>query len=83
MILDFESGEVASVVSDHRVVGSAWAADSSGVFVVVDGELRFLDRATGESVAFAEELGRFVNVGVRHPDAELPAGVLLSRPLEQ
>ena len=81
VIVDFDTGEVASVVSG-RLVGSAWAADSSGVFIVVDGELRFLDRATGELVAFAKELGRFVNVGVRHPDAELPAGDLLPRPPE-
>ena len=77
VIIDFDTGEVASVASDTWLVGSTWAADSSGVFDVAGGELQFLDRATGESVAFAEELGPFVTVGVRHPDAELPAEALV------
>jgi hypothetical protein len=73
VIIDFDTGEVASAGSDAWLVGSTWAADSSGLFDVVGGELQFLERATGESVAFAEALGPVVAVGVRHADAELPA----------
>jgi hypothetical protein len=75
VIVDFAAGEVASETSDSWLVGSTWAADSSGVFDLVSGELQFLDRASGESVAFAEELGPFVSIGVRRPDAELPPEV--------
>jgi hypothetical protein len=73
VILDLDIGEVAAVPSDTWLAGSTWAGDGSGVFDLAQGQLRFLDRATGETVTLAEELGPFVSIGVRRPDAELPA----------
>lgn len=63
-----------------------WAPDSSGVFTPNpsgDG-LLFIDRASGESVRFAAELGRVSGLGVRATDAELveSSNVVVSRPLE-
>lgn len=77
VIVDFTVGEVASGASETWQAQSTWAADSSGVFDIAGGELQFLDRATGESSVLAEELEPIITLGVRHPDAELPADVLV------
>ena len=73
VIVDFDSGEVAALPSEMWMPGSTWAGDNSGVFDVAQGSLQFIDRATGEAVAFGEELGPIISIGVRRPDAELPA----------
>ena len=56
--------------------GSAWLADGSGVVQAnpVGGGLTFLDRSSGTAIEFGEEeLGRVISIGLRYPDAELPA----------
>jgi hypothetical protein len=77
VILDFDAGEVAAAPSETWTNGSTWAADNSGVFDIAGGELHFIDRATGESVAFGRELGPLLTLGVRRPDAELPEPPLI------
>ncbi len=72
VIVDLATGEVAAARSDMWTGGSTWAADSSGVFDVVNGGLQFIDRSTGEAVRFGQEFGAIMSVGVRRPDAELP-----------
>lgn len=55
--------------------GTSWTADGSGIIEAAPNGtgLRFLDRSSGETVAFGEEeLGQVFSYGVRYPDAELP-----------
>jgi hypothetical protein len=76
VVIDLGVGEVASVRSDLWQQGSAWAADSSGIFDAQPGGpgLTFIAR-TGETVDFGEELGHVLAVGVRWPDAEIEPSV--------
>ena len=72
VIIDLDAGEVAGAPTGYWPQGSTWAADSSGIFdVATDGPgLQFIAR-TGETVAFGEELGQVIALGVRWPDAEV------------
>jgi len=72
VLIDFDSGETASVQSEDWVPGSTWAADGSGVFDVAEGELQFIELSSGTAVSFGAELGEVAAVGVRRPAAELP-----------
>lgn len=57
--------EVSS--SDQYGSAPAWAADSSGLFVVAGGSLSFFDRATGELIPIAPDskIDGIVTLGVR------------------
>ena len=64
--------------------GSLWAADSSGVFEISESEtgIEFFDRASGQVVHFADELGQITSVAVRHPAAELgPESTVTTSPI--
>ena len=83
VIIDLDAGEVAGAPTGYWPQGSTWAADSSGIFdVATDGPgLQFIAR-TGETVAFGEELGQVIALGVRWPDAEVdPSVTVVSEPV--
>ena len=72
VLVDFQEGEVATWPMMNWSQASTWAADSSGVFdASSDGDGLSFTTRTGESVAFADELGKIVALGVRRPDTEL------------
>lgn len=84
IVVDLTTGERIETPNRSWSRGSRWAADSSGVFeLAVDGAgVEFLDRASGEAVRFADELGRVIALGVRTPDAELePASNVTTVPI--
>ncbi|MET0661679.1 MAG: hypothetical protein ABWZ42_00970 [Ilumatobacteraceae bacterium] len=57
-LVDLTTGTNVQVESaDQYNVESAWAADSSGIFVVADRTIVFYDRATGEQVLVAPDAG--------------------------
>ncbi len=57
-LFDLATGTDVQVVSaDQYNVETAWAADSSGMFVIVDRTIVFYDRATGEQIPVAPEVG--------------------------
>ena len=67
-LVDLRTGTNVQVESaDQYNVESAWAADSSGMFVVADRTVVFYDRATGEQVPVAPdaELDDIVAVATR------------------
>lgn len=73
VLVDLTTGASISTDSISWAGSSRWAADSSGVFEIAgfSGGIDFLDRASGEVVHFADELGELVTVGTRAPDTEL------------
>jgi len=84
VVIDLTTGDqlVAPSVSWNR--GSVWAADSSGVFELSTAEtgIDFFDRASGQIVHFADELGQISSVAVRHPAAELgPESMVTTSPI--
>jgi hypothetical protein len=84
VIVDLATGEqiVSPNTSWNR--GSLWAADSSGVFLVASQGtgIEFVDRASGEIVQFADELGLIISIAVRHPPAELgPESTVTTTPI--
>lgn len=75
LIVDFDEGIVARAPSFALfALGSSWVGDSSGVIQpsVTGRGLTFVDRATGETSDFGDELGAVGSVTVRYPDSELP-----------
>ena len=84
VVIDLETGDrlVSPSMSWNR--GSLWAADSSGVFEISETEtgIDFFDRASGQIVHFADELGQISSVAVRHPAAELgPESTVTTSPI--
>lgn len=66
-VSDLTTG-TTTTYTDQRLgpFGHTWAADSSGEFSLTNGTgLVFLDRATGDEIAFGDELGEVQTVAVR------------------
>lgn len=88
ILLDLTTGtELTSATGGFGWGGSSslWAADSSGIFDIDGSEpgLIFVDRASGESIRFGDELGQIVSIATRMPDSELgPATAVLTSPIE-
>ena len=58
IVFDLTTGNDVKVVSaDQYNVETAWAADSSGMFLVVDRAIVFHDRATGEQIPITADAG--------------------------
>jgi hypothetical protein len=73
VIVEFGRGEVAAAPTPQGWgQGSTWAPDSSGVFDIGASNrgLQFTGR-DGDTVAFGEDLGTILAIGVRTPAAEL------------
>ena len=84
VVVDLTTGDQLGVPSQSWSRGSVWAADSSGVFELsTNGDgIEFLDRASGQAVHFADELGQIASVAVRTPEAELaPLAVVSTVPI--
>ena len=75
MIVDLATGETISAEIEQNGFGfsAVWAPDSTGLFLTggPEGGLAFLDRASGDVVPFAEELGQITSIAVRYPETEL------------
>ena len=73
VVVDLTTGDQVSMPTQSWNRGTRWAGDSSGVFELSGGGtgIDFLDRATGQVVHFADELGQIAAVAVRTPAAEL------------
>ncbi len=84
VVIDLATGDQLGVPSQSWSRGSVWAADSSGVFEPSTNSegIEFLDRASGQAVHFADELGQIAAVAVRTPEAELaPQAVVSTVPI--
>ena len=84
VVIDLTTGDQLAAPSVSWNRGSLWAADSSGVFELSADEtgIEFFDRASGQIVHFADELGQISSVAVRHPAAELgPESTVTTTPI--
>ncbi len=73
VLVDLVTGSTVTAPSFSWGGSTRWAADSSGVFETSESQegLDFIDRASGQAIHFADELGSIVGVGTRWPEAEL------------
>ena len=84
VVIDLTTGDQIAVTNQSWSRGSVWAADSSGVFELPgDGAgVDFLDRASGQVVHLADELGEIAAIAIRTPEAELaPQAVVSTVPI--
>lgn len=82
VVVDLSTGEQVVMPTSSWNNATRWAADSSGIFELSQDRsgVVFLERASGEEVAFAEDLGQIVALGIRMPAAELgPESTVVSQ----
>lgn len=72
VIVELESGDTIEGGTGDFGSDGAWARDGSGEFTSATGQgITYLERTSGDSFVFGEELGQVSAIAARYPESEL------------